>query len=60
MRTLLLAPGGLWQEDCEFQDSLGYTVRPCLKTNKKPAGACAVGHFIVTSALGILYHVWGK
>jgi hypothetical protein len=28
----------LWrlrQEDCEFEDSLGYIVRPCLKIKKK-------------------------
>lgn len=26
----------LRQEDCEYQVSMGYTERPCLKTNKTP------------------------
>jgi hypothetical protein len=27
--------GRLWQEDLEFDTSLGYMVRPCLKRRKK-------------------------
>lgn len=64
MHILISALGRLGHEDCEFQDSLDYTVRPCLETNKqkKPVGASAVDtcHFLETSVLGRSSHVWGK
>jgi hypothetical protein len=37
---VILAIGRLTQEDLEFQASLGYTAKPCLKNKKKVLVSC--------------------